>query len=243
MAQAWALHVTENHRGILNVKCTKYLWFFLNTVYSEAALILLAHNLSDYKTDGEGNGNPLQYSCLENPMDRGAWRATVHGVAKSWIWLSVHSHTKQKEISPKWHSGKEPCVRKIPWRQKWQPASVFLPGKSHGQRSLVGYHPWGCKRVRHDLSTEQQQWVLHLGSRGGQATPASFQVAPLREAADLCWGHGQAHFTIAFPTSPICSHPSSITSQLLLCHTVCKHTVNSFTLRYSNTWASPVAQQ
>ena len=33
---------------------------------------------------GEGNGNPLQYSCLENPMDRGAWWATVHRVAKSW---------------------------------------------------------------------------------------------------------------------------------------------------------------
>ena len=32
--------------------------------------------------DGEGNGNPLQYSCLENPMDRGAWWATVHGVTK-----------------------------------------------------------------------------------------------------------------------------------------------------------------
>ena len=32
---------------------------------------------------GEGNGNPLQYSCLENPMDRGAWQAAVHGVAKS----------------------------------------------------------------------------------------------------------------------------------------------------------------
>ena len=32
----------------------------------------------------EGNGNPLQYFCLENSMDRGAWRATVHGVAKSW---------------------------------------------------------------------------------------------------------------------------------------------------------------
>ena len=31
-----------------------------------------------------GHGNPLQYSCLENPMDRGAWQATVHGVAKSW---------------------------------------------------------------------------------------------------------------------------------------------------------------
>ena len=37
---------------------------------------------------GEGNGNPLQYSCLENPMDREAWQATVHGVAKSWTRLS-----------------------------------------------------------------------------------------------------------------------------------------------------------
>ena len=35
------------------------------------------------RSPGEGNGNPLQYSCLENPMDRGAWCATVHGVAKS----------------------------------------------------------------------------------------------------------------------------------------------------------------
>ena len=37
---------------------------------------------------GEGNGNPLQYSCLENPMDRGAWEATVHGAAKSRTQLS-----------------------------------------------------------------------------------------------------------------------------------------------------------
>ena len=40
------------------------------------------------RSPGEGNGNPLQYSCLENPMDRGAWQATVHGVAKSRTWLS-----------------------------------------------------------------------------------------------------------------------------------------------------------
>jgi len=37
---------------------------------------------------GQGNGNPLQYSCLENPMDRGAWQATVHGVTKSQTQLS-----------------------------------------------------------------------------------------------------------------------------------------------------------
>ena len=37
------------------------------------------------RSPGEGNGNTLQYSCLENPMDRGAWRATVHGVTKRQI--------------------------------------------------------------------------------------------------------------------------------------------------------------
>ena len=36
----------------------------------------------------EGNGNPLQYSCLKNPLDRGAWRTTVHGLTKSWMWMS-----------------------------------------------------------------------------------------------------------------------------------------------------------
>ena len=39
--------------------------------------------LGSGRSPGEGNGNPLQYSCLENPMDRGAWWAIVHGVAKS----------------------------------------------------------------------------------------------------------------------------------------------------------------
>ena len=40
------------------------------------------------RSTGGGNGNPLQYSCLKNPMDRGAWRAVVHEVTKSWTWLS-----------------------------------------------------------------------------------------------------------------------------------------------------------
>ena len=45
------------------------------------------------RSPGEGNGNPLQYSCLENAMDRGAWWAVVHGVTKSRTWLSVRAHT------------------------------------------------------------------------------------------------------------------------------------------------------
>ena len=44
--------------------------------------------LGSGRSPGDGNGYPLQYSCLENSMDRGAWRATVHGVKKSWTQLS-----------------------------------------------------------------------------------------------------------------------------------------------------------
>ena len=53
---------------------------------------------------GEGNGTPLQYSCLENPMDGGAWWAAIHGVAKSQTWLSdftftFHFHALEKEMA------------------------------------------------------------------------------------------------------------------------------------------------
>ena len=43
-----------------------------------------------------------------------------------------------------------PWVRKIPQKRKWQATPVILPVKSHGQRSLMGYSPWSCKRVGHD---------------------------------------------------------------------------------------------
>ena len=48
--------------------------------------------------------------------------------------------------------GFDPWVGKILWRRKWQPTAVFLPGESHGQRSLTGYSPWGYKRVGHNLA-------------------------------------------------------------------------------------------
>ena len=63
-------------------------------------------SLTSYFITGEGNGNPLQYSCLENPMDRGAWRAMVHGIAESrtWLrWLSMHARkTKQTGLNGNW---------------------------------------------------------------------------------------------------------------------------------------------
>ena len=49
----------------------------------------LGSNPGSGRSSGEGNGNPLQHSCLENPMDREAWWATFHGVAKNWTRLSL----------------------------------------------------------------------------------------------------------------------------------------------------------
>ena len=90
---------------------------------------------------GEGNGTPLQYSCLENPMDGGAQQAAVHGVTKSRIRLSAftftfHFHALEKEMAT---------------------TPVFLPGESQGQGSLMGCHLWGHTELDTTEATQQQQ--------------------------------------------------------------------------------------
>ena len=77
----------------------------------------------DMVKDREGDGTPLQYCCLENPMDGGAWWAAVHGVAEGRTGLSLFSF--------------------MHWRRKWQPTPVILPRESQGRRSLVGCCLWG----------------------------------------------------------------------------------------------------
>ena len=89
-------------------------------------------------------------SCLGNPMDRGASRATVHEVTKSWTQLSPHALEKgfpgsASSQEPACQPGQQkrrcfyPWVGKIPWSRKWQPTPVFLPGESHGQESLASW--------------------------------------------------------------------------------------------------------
>ena len=90
---------------------------------------------------GEGNGNPLQYYCLENPMDGGAWWAVVHGIAKS--------PTRLSDFTFIFHF--------MHWRRKWQPTPVFLPGESQGWRSLVGCPLWGPTESDTTEVTQQQQ--------------------------------------------------------------------------------------
>ena len=67
-------------------------------------------------TPGEEHGNLLQYSCLENPMDRGAWRATVHGVAKSQTRLRrQHAHSGVgKKLEKKWRKERMPADEQLP---------------------------------------------------------------------------------------------------------------------------------
>ena len=109
---------------ILNVSCISYLLLH-NTLPSTRGLKQQTFIIVLGCLAGEGNGTPLQYSCLENPMDGGAWWAAVHGVAKSQTRLSDFTFTFMH------------------WRRKWQPTPVFLPGESQGQGSLVCCRLWG----------------------------------------------------------------------------------------------------
>ena len=77
-------------------------------LFIEAVINNLEGTGNLYPLVGEGNGTPLQYSCLENPMDGGAWWAAIHGVAKSWTQLSdftftAYFHALEKEMGT--HSG------------------------------------------------------------------------------------------------------------------------------------------
>ena len=106
-------------------------------------------------------------SCLtlSDPMDCSPPGFPVHGISRQEYWSEVPvpsppGGTSGKESACQGRRHKkcelDPWVGKIPLRRTWQPTPVFLTGKFHGQRSLVGYSPWGRKRVRHSLATKQQ---------------------------------------------------------------------------------------
>ena len=70
--------------------------------------------------------------------------------------------------------GFHPWIGKIPWRRRWQPPSLFLPGRSHGQRSLAGYRSWG--RKERDL-TEYTHTHTHTHTHTPLAQPRPLPVA------------------------------------------------------------------
>ena len=119
-------------QGVLLAKlCYPLLCFIL---YSKAKLACYSTYLFTsyfyipvYLCPGEGNGTPLQYFCLEDPMDGEAWWAAVHGVARV-----GHDWATSLSLFTFMH-----------WRRKWQPTPVFLPGESQGRGTLVGCRLWG----------------------------------------------------------------------------------------------------
>ena len=77
---------------------------------------------------------------------KGHWPSSVRKIQATQLNLSFPGGSDGKASACNaGYLGFDPWVGKIPWRRKWQPILVFVPGKSHGQRSLVGYSPWGCK--------------------------------------------------------------------------------------------------
>ena len=98
--------------------------------------------------------SPIPQRMITRPpvfsLDHWRWvHEQERAVLSCWghLWLTHRSVGEQCTCSA--GRGFDPCVRKIPWSRKWQPTPVFLPGKSHGQRSLVGYSP-KYRRFRHN---------------------------------------------------------------------------------------------
>ena len=124
------------------LKTEDFISHFAACSFGCQALAIICYVL--YNTFGEGNGTPLQYFCLENPMDGGDWQDAVHGVAKSQTRLSdftftFHFHALEKEMATH---------------------SMFLLGESQGRGSMVGCHLWGRTESDTTEVTQQQQYTI-----------------------------------------------------------------------------------
>ena len=84
--------------------------------------------------------SPVRFLGWEDPLEKGkATHSSILGLPLWLSWYRIHLQCR----SP----GFDPWVGKIPWRREWLPTAILLPGKSHGQQSLVGYSPRGHKNI------------------------------------------------------------------------------------------------
>ena len=104
---------------------------------------------------GEGNGTPLQYSCLENPMDGGAWWAAVHGVTKSWARLSDFTFTFHVHA----------------WEKEMATHSSILAWRIPGTEEPGGLQSMGSQRVGHNWATSLSLFTFMHWRRKWQPTP------------------------------------------------------------------------
>ena len=93
-------------------------------------------------------------------------------------------------------SGSIPGSGRSPWRRKWQPTAVFLPGKSHGQGSLVGYSPWGHKEsgtTEHDVRSYLQNAVTVVESSASDVLKTKSLEQFLTPGRALSTAHTSSH--------------------------------------------------
>ena len=105
-----------------------------------------------FETELQGIMRAFAWTCYTAYMQHEltlSYRKWVREQASFWCGVSFPGGTSGKEPACQCRKHKrhrfDPWVGKIPWRRAWQPTPVFLPGESHGQRSLAGYSPWGHK--------------------------------------------------------------------------------------------------
>ena len=140
-----------------------------------------------YKSNPKSGIFKIQYKgCIYNPSPHYEWSSLADSVSKESLQCR--------------RPGFNPWVRKIPWRRKWQPTPVFLPGKSSGQRSLVGYSPW-CRRVRHNWATKL---VLLMNSKPVLLLSEHWWKEPLNYIPSLTMSQNpqalRSYGSEAFPT-------------------------------------------
>ena len=95
------IHIKVENSNLISKQINVNIHILLQSFFLRFTIVIYVYIIIQY---GESNGTPLQYSCLENPMDGGAWWAAVHGVAKSRTRLSdftftLHFHSLEKEMA------------------------------------------------------------------------------------------------------------------------------------------------
>ena len=124
-------------------------------------------SVAQVRSTGEGNGNPLQYSCLENSMDRGAWWATVHGAATNWAMTQRLNNSKDKQTSS------SPLLKQIQFPKltcKRKNLCDFLLQKRENQERLL-LSKGGAQTVKgHRLLSQGSPTWARPGA-GAQARP------------------------------------------------------------------------
>ena len=112
----------------------------------------------------------------------------------------------------------DPCVGKVSWRRKWQPTPVFLPGKSHGRRSLAGCRLQGRKRCGHCLVIKQQEQTGYLKVKSGFCKTCCWSIAALRCAVRFCCRAKWISCTYASFPSALDFLPVWVTEALSIIH-------------------------